>query len=170
MQKARRGEDIIRLAICAGKSLLALKIARVYCNDGRILFAWVVDGLRIPERRIRVEEVVRARRKGNPLMIGGDGGHIDAKGTPSILHRGRHSRLPLVKGLPGRLDGADNSLLEMSRILLHDDDGLLECILLIDLLVKLTNDGKIGNISVEGEYESRAERDDPDVRTDQFWR
>ena len=73
---------------------------------------------------------------------------MNTEGTPSILNRSRHARLPLVKSLPGGLDGADDSFLEMSRILLHDNDGLLECILFVNLLMELTNDGKIGDISV----------------------
>ena len=80
------------------------------------------------------------------------------EGTPGILNRSRHARLPLVKSLPGGLDGADDSFLEMSRILLHDDDGLLECILLVDLLVKLTDDGSIGNVSVKDERKARKGR------------
>ena len=78
--------------------------------------------------------------------------------APSILDRNRHARLPLVKSLPGGLDGADDSFLEMSRILLHDDDGLLECILFIDLLVKLTDDGNIGNVSAKDERKVPKER------------
>jgi hypothetical protein len=34
----------------------------------------------------------------------------------------------------------------MCRISLHDNDGLLECVLFINLLMKLTNDGKIGYV------------------------
>src|SRR6202012_5253317 len=98
----------------------------------RILLAWVDDGFRIPKRCIRVEEVIRAGRKGYSLVIRGDGCHMNTKGAPSVLDRSRHARLPLVKGLPGRLDGANDSFLKMRRILLHDNDGLLECILFID--------------------------------------
>jgi len=87
--------------------------------------------------------------------------------TPSILDNSRHARLPLIESLPGGLDGADDSFLEMSRILLHDNDGLLECILLIDLLVKLTNDSNIGNVSVRDEHKSQ--RQDRDVHTGQSW-
>lgn len=120
----------------------------------RILFARVVDGLRIPEWRIRIEKVIRAGRKGNPLVIRRDGGHVRTEATPSILDRSRHARLPLVESLPGGLDGADDSFLEMSRILLHDNDGLLECILLIDLLVKLTDDSDVGNVSARYEHKA----------------
>jgi hypothetical protein len=79
---------------------------------------------------------------------------MNTEGTPCILNRNRHARLPLVKSLPGRLDGADDSFLKMSRILLHDNDGLLECILFVDLLMELTNDGKIGDISVVDECDT----------------
>ena len=55
-----------------------------------------------------------------------------------------HARLPLIKCLPSRLNGTDDSL-KVGRILLHDDDHLLRCIFLVDLLVELTKDSKIGN-------------------------
>lgn len=131
----------------------------MHCEDGRILLARVDDGLRIPKRCIGVEEVIRAGRKRYPLMVGGYGGHMFTKGTPSLLNRIRHARLPLVKSLPGRLDGADNSLLKMCRILLHDNDGLLECVLFINLLMELANDGKIGYVSVEGERDTPKRKD-----------
>jgi hypothetical protein len=56
----------------------------------------------------------------------------------------------------------------MSRILLHDNDGLLECILFIDLLMELTKDGKIGNVSVEDEHDAPKWKDH-NVRTGQSW-
>lgn len=79
---------------------------------------------------------------------------MSTKNAPCILDRGRHARLPLIKGLPSGLDGADDPFFKMSGILLHDDDGLLECILLIYLLMKLANDGQIGNESVDDECEA----------------
>jgi len=79
---------------------------------------------------------------------------MNTEGTPSILNRSRHARLPLVKSLPGRLDGADDSFLKMSRILLHDDDGLLKRILFSDLLMELTDNGKIGDISIIDECDT----------------
>ena len=70
MQKTGRGEDEVVLAICARKSGFALEIARMHCEDRRLL-AWVVDGLMIPKRFIWVEEVIKAGRKGYPLMVRG---------------------------------------------------------------------------------------------------
>ncbi len=94
---------------------------------------------------------------------------MNAKGTPSILNGSRHARLPLIKSLPGRLDGADDSFLEMSRILLHDNDRLLECILLIDLFMELMNDGEIGNVPIGNERDYLKGKDG-NVRTGQSWR
>ena len=91
---------------------------------------------------------------------------MNTEGTPSILNRSRHAGLPLVKRLPGGLDGADDSFLKMSRILLHDNDGLLESILFVDLLMELTNDGKVGNISVMDECDTPKEIW---ARTGQSW-
>lgn len=79
---------------------------------------------------------------------------MSTKGTPSLLDSGRHARLPFIKSLPSGLDGADNSLLKVGRILLHDDNGFLKRIFLVYLLVELTEDGKIGNIAVENELVS----------------
>ena len=71
MQKAGRGEDKVGLTICARKSGFVLEIARMYREDRRILLARVVDSLMIPKRCIWVEEVIRAGRKGYPLMVRG---------------------------------------------------------------------------------------------------
>ena len=67
--------------------------------------------------------------------------------TPCVLDRRGHARLPLVECLPGRLDGADDSLLKVGRILLHDDDRFLKSIFLVDLLVQLTYDSKIAHVA-----------------------
>jgi len=125
-----------------------------------VVLAWIVDSLRISEWCIRVEEVIRASRERNPLVIRMYRGHMCTKDTPSFLDRGRHAGLPLVKGLPGGLDGADDPFLEMSRILLHYDDGFLEGILLINLLVELTNYSKVGNESAQFECEVPKRRPD----------
>lgn len=54
--------------------------------------------------------------------------------APGILNGGGHAGLPFVKGLPGGLDGADDAFFEVGGVLLHDDDGLLEEVLFVDLL------------------------------------
>ena len=154
MQKPGCGENKVGLAIRARESFFALNIARMHWDDRRIELAWIVDGLRIPKRCIGIEEMIGAGRKRYPLVIRGDRGHMRTERTPSILNRSRHARLPFVKSLPGRLDGADDSFLKMSRILLHDNDRLLECVLFVDLLMELTNDGKIGDISVVDECDT----------------
>lgn len=51
---------------------------------------------------------------------------------------------PVVKGFPGRLDGAHDAFFEMLRVLLHDDDGLLERILFLHLLLKLAGNQAVG--------------------------
>src|SRR6266849_6464887 len=126
----------------------------MHSDDGRIVLAWIVDGLRIPKRCIGIKKMIRAGGKGYPLVIRWNRSHMNTEGRPSVLNRSRHARLPLVKSLPGRLNGADDSFLKMSRILLHDNDGLLECILFVDLFMELTNHGKIGDISVVDECDT----------------
>ena len=151
MQKAGCGQNKVGLAIRARESFFALEIARMHCDDRWIILAWIVDSRRIPKWCIGVKKMIRAGRKGYPLFIRGNRGHMNTKRSPCILNRNRHARLPLVKSLPGRLDGADDSLLKMSRILLHNDDGLLEGILFIDLFIELKNNHEISDISVVDE-------------------
>ena len=69
---------------------------------------------------------------------------MSAKQASSILDRSGHVRLPLVKCLPSRLNGMDNSL-KVGQILLHDDVRLLKDIFLVDFLVELMKDSKIGD-------------------------
>jgi hypothetical protein len=113
-------EDKVGLAIRARKSLFALEITR--------------DDLRIPKGVHRGRENDQGGRKVYPLVFRGNSGQTDTEQALSILNR-------------GRLDGADDAFLKVSRFLLHDNNGLLECILFIELLMELTNDGKIGDIS-----------------------
>lgn len=48
--------------------------------------------------------------------------------------------LPLVKGRPRHLDRANDALLKVLRVLLHDNDALLQGVLLVDLLLELVRD------------------------------
>lgn len=52
--------------------------------------------------------------------------------------------LPLIESLPRHLNGTDDTLLKVLRVLLHDDDALLERVLLVDLFLKLTSDQSVG--------------------------
>jgi len=51
---------------------------------------------------------------------------------------------PVVERLPRRLERAHDALLEVRRVLLHDDDRLLQRVLLLDLLGELARDDHVG--------------------------
>lgn len=55
-----------------------------------------------------------------------------------------HYSLPFIKRRPSHLDGTNDSLFKMFRVLLHDDDALLQGILLVDLSLKLSSDEAVG--------------------------
>jgi len=137
------GEDIESFLVRLGESLLSLEETRVDRSDGGVVFAGVVNVVGASERSLGVEQVVGSSSEGDPLSVGHELRHVDTELSPSVLDRGRHSGLPFVKGGPGRLDGSDDTLLEVSRVLLHDDDGLLERVLLGNLLLELLQDGHV---------------------------
>lgn len=70
-------------------------------------------------------------------MVRRQGTHALSEQLPSVLNGRRHARLPLVERLPSRLNRANNTLFKVCRVLLHDDNRLLQRVLLVDLLVKL---------------------------------
>ncbi len=117
-------------------------------DDRGVVLAGVVDGLGVAERGVGVEEVVGTGGKGDPLGVGLERAHLDAEAEPGVLNLGRHAAGPLVEGLPSALDTANDALLEVGRVLLHDDDGLLESVLLVDLALELTEDLLVGSVGV----------------------
>lgn len=143
MQVSGRGEDIESFLVRLGESLLSLEETRVDRSDGGVVLAWVVDVVGRSKRGLGVEQVVGSSSEGDPLSVGHELRHVDTELPPGVLDTGRHSGLPFVKGRPGRLDGSNDSLFEVSRVLLHDDDGLLERVLLGDLLLELLQDGHV---------------------------
>jgi hypothetical protein len=143
VQVTGRGEDVESFLVGLGESLLSLEETRVDGGDGRVVLAGVVNVVGASERSLGVEQVVRSSSERDPFSVGHELRHVDTELSPSVLDRGRHSRLPLVEGGPGGLDGSNDALLEVSRVLLHDDDGLLERVLLGDLLLELLQDGHV---------------------------
>ena len=143
VQVTGRGEDVESFLVRLGESLLSLEETRVDWGDRWVLLSWVVDHVRVSERGLWVEQVVRSGSERDPLSVGHELRHVDTELSPSLLDRRRHSRLPLVEGRPSRLNGSDDTLFKVSRVLLHDDDGLLERVLLGNLLLELLQDGHV---------------------------
>lgn len=79
----------------------------------------------------------------DPLPVGHKLRHVDTQSPPSLLNRGAHPGLPFIESLPSGLNGPDDSFLEMSRVLLHDDDGFLKSVLFGNLLLQLPVDGQV---------------------------
>lgn len=125
MKVAGRSENVEALLIRLGEPLLAFKHPGVDRRNTRVVLARVVDHVRVSKRSLGVEQVVGSRGKRDPFAVRHELSHVDTKLAPSLLNRGGHPRLPLVEGRPCGLDGAHNAFLEMGRVLLHDDDGLL---------------------------------------------
>lgn len=148
VEVAGRRQHVERLLVSIREALLALEHALVHRNDRGILLAWVVDRLGVAQRRVRVEQVVRARGKGDPLSVGLQAAHVHTETEPGVLDLSRHAAAPFVKGLPGALDAAHNGLFKVSRVLLHNNDALLQSILLIDLALELDRHSLVGRVRV----------------------
>jgi hypothetical protein len=67
--------------------------------------------------------------------------HVLAEGGPGVLHGRRHAGLSLVEGLPGGLDGRNDTLFKVGAVLLHYDDRFLEGVFFVDLFMELVCDG-----------------------------
>jgi hypothetical protein len=137
------GKDIESFLVRLGESLLSLEETGVDRSDGWVVLAGVINVVGASERSLGVEQVVGSSGKRDPLSVGHELRHVDTKLSPSVLDRARHSRLPLVESGPGRLDGSNDSFFKVSRVLLHDDDGFLERVLLGNLLLELLQDGHV---------------------------
>lgn len=141
-------KHVERLLVSIREALLALEHTLVHGNDRGVLLAGVVDRLGVTQRRVGVEQVVRARGKGDPLGIGLEAAHVHTQTEPRVLNLSRHAAAPFVKRLPGALDAAHNGLFKVSRILLHDNDALLQSILFIDLALQLDRHSLVGRVWV----------------------
>ena len=137
VQVSSRGEDVEPFLVRLGESLLSFEETSVNGNDAWVVLARVVDGVGVSQGGLWVEEVVGSSGKRDPLSVGQELGHVDTELSPRFLNRGRHSGLPFVESRPGRLDGSDDTFLKVSRVLLHDNNRLLESILLLNLLLQL---------------------------------
>ena len=143
-----RGEDVERLLVSLGEALLALEDTLVNGNDRGVLLTGVVDRLGVSERSVRVKKVVRASSEGDPLRVGLEAAHLNTEAEPSVLDLSRHPAAPLVEGLPSALNAANDTLLKVGRVLLHDDDALLEGVLFVDLALELAEDSLVGAVRV----------------------
>jgi len=104
VQPPRRREDKVRFVVRARPALPALQVARVHREHTWVRLRRVLDRLWVAERRLRVEQVVRACSEFDPLAVGREGGHGDAKCAPGLLYGFAHPRLPFFERLPGRLN------------------------------------------------------------------
>lgn len=148
VQVSRGSQNVVTFLVRLGESLLSLQETDVNGLDRRVVLAGVVDQVRVPQGSLGVEQVVGSSGKGDPFTVGHQLGHVDAQGSPGLLNAGGHSRLPFVKGLPGGLNGPNDAFLEVGRVLLHDDDGLLQGVLLVDLLLQLPVDSQVNSEGV----------------------
>jgi len=130
-------EDEIVIIVGATVAFLAFQVTSMNWTDARIVLAGIVNQMGIAKRCIGINEVIGTSSKGDPFMIWGKGCHVCRERTVGVLIRGNSPRLPLVKGLPSRLDSTNDAVFEMGAILLHNDDRFLEEILLKNLLVQL---------------------------------
>lgn len=148
MQVSSGREDVERFAVRLCEALLALEDTLVDGDDRGIVLAGVIDRLGVTKGRVGVEKVVGPRGESDPFRVGLETTHGDAEAEPGVLDLGAHAAGPLVKSLPSGLDAADDALFEMGRVLLHDDDRLLQSILFLDLTLKLAVDGRVGREGV----------------------
>lgn len=79
----------------------------------------------------------------NPFSVRHELGHVDTQGLPGFLNTDGHSSLPFVESLPSGLNGSNDALFEVSRVLLHDDDGFLQSVLFVDLPLQLPVDSQV---------------------------
>ena len=148
VEVAGGSENVEGFLVSLGEALLALEDALVNGDDRRVVLAGVVDGLGVAERSVGVEQVVGTGGESNPLGVGLERTHLDAKAEPSVLNLGGHAAGPLVESLPSTLDAANNTLLKVGGVLLHDNDGFLKSVLLVDLTLELTEDLLVGSVRV----------------------
>lgn len=133
VQVAGRGQDVVSLLVRLGESLLSLQQADVDGLNRGVVLAGVVDQVGVPQGSLRVEQVVGSSSESDPFTVRHELGHVDTQSSPSLLDTGGHSGLPFVESLPSGLDGSNDAFFEVGRVLLHDDDGLLQGVLLVDL-------------------------------------
>ena len=107
MHPSRGSETVERLSVRLGESLLSLQDTRVDFDNARVVLPGIIDGHRISERRVGVEEVLRSRGEGDPLGRRRDRSHHLTHRSPSFLNRSRRARAaqssaqPTMRGFDG---------------------------------------------------------------------
>lgn len=143
MQVSGRRQDVVSLLVSLGESLLSLQETDVDGLDGRVVLAGVVDQVGVPQGSLGVEQVIRSGSESDPFSVRHELRHVDTQSLPGFLNTDGHSRLPFVESLPSGLDGSNDAFFEMSRVLLHDDNGLLQGVLFVDLPLQLPVDSQV---------------------------
>lgn len=148
VKEARGSKDEVGLLITTRVPLLAIQDSSMDGENARISLVGIMNVGWITERSLRIKEVVGAGGKRDPFAFRGKLGKVRRNRVEHVLDGACGARLPLVKCLPRGFDSADNSLFEMSTLLLHDNDGFLEEVFLDDLLLKLGQDTLISDIPI----------------------
>jgi hypothetical protein len=115
--------------------------------DARICLGWIVDVHGVAEGRGGVKKMIAPGSKRDPFVIGSERGEVGREAGKGFVYSKGGTRLPFLERLPGGLEGADDALFKVSRVLLHDDDGFLEEVFFVDLFLELASDGLVSYIT-----------------------
>lgn len=129
-------KHIVRFLVRPGEPPLPLEDTDVNGDDTGVLLGRILDMFGVTKRGVGIKKMVGTSGKGDPFTVGCKGRKVLTESAPGILDADGHAGLPLIKCLPGGLEGTNNTLFEVSRVLLHDDDRLLESVLLVNLVMK----------------------------------
>lgn len=91
VEVAGRRKHVVALAVVASEALLAFELTLVDRKDRWVVLAWVVDVVNVTQRRVRVEQMVRASCEGEPLGVGLDLLHEHTHVCPGLLDRVGHA-------------------------------------------------------------------------------
>lgn len=133
------------------RARLPLQMARMHRPRRRIILQRVQNALGVPERRLGVHQMLRPRRKSNPLSIRSLTRHLFCQRPQLGVDGAIGTEVPFVKGGPGALEGADDAFFECGAVLLHNYDGFLEEVFFEDLAGELAGYGGVGNVAGNGD-------------------
>jgi len=144
-----RSEDVVRFGVLLGESLLALEVTFAKRSSRSVVESGEVDGTDRSGRSVGVDEVGSLLRDVVfPFSLGVNSLKSGSDGSLNLGKFLNVSLAGILVELASGLDRLGDVLFERGLLLLESDQGSLEVVLLVNLLLELVLDEGVGQVRI----------------------